>query len=333
MCAPSDPDFLAWLRSVPSNRVIRCRAGEGGSRVYLIQATQSLDFPVPLVAGDDALLRVFVTTESDEDVAMPSVRAVFYHGGSDVHTVDIQDSGFPIPKEIDEGDLSASANARIPGSIVMAGLEMVIEIDPDGELDPSLGISERLPPMGMMSVDVSSMSSFELTVVPFLWKENPDRSILAQVEGLTAESEMFRLTRDLLPVGEFNLEIREPVWTPVEPVFANGFSVRSITKMIRTMDGATGHYMGVLIDGGGVAELPGTVIVSNLYPGTIAHELGHNLNLYHAPCGGAGGPDRDYPYPDGSIGAWGYDLLNESLVNPHDAWDLMSYCGPYWISE
>ncbi len=36
----------------------------------------------------------------------------------------------------------------------------------------------------------------------------------------------------------------------------------------------------------------------------VAHEVGHNLDLRHAPCGGAGGPDPTFPYPDGSIGMW-----------------------------
>ena len=42
--------------------------------------------------------------------------------------------------------------------------------------------------------------------------------------------------------------------------------------------------------------------------------------------------DPDYPYPDGSIGVWGYDLVNEELVSP-DTPDLMSYCHPQWISD
>ena len=331
LCAPDVGEFHTWLRTIANSRVAHCDRNVSGSRFYLTQATQSFDYPVPLIAGEDALLRVFVTSESE--ATMPVVRATFYQDGSQVHTDEISGSGILIPRQIDEGVLTASANTRIPGSVIMPGLEMVIEIDPDGELDPSLGISERLPPTGRISMDVYFMPPFKLTIVPFQWTENPDGDLLARVESLSAESEMFRYTRDLLPVGEFDLDIREPVWTSVEPVLSNGFHIRNETKVIRVMDGASGHYMGVLSGGGGVAELPGKVIASGLFPGGIAHELGHNLNLYHAPCGDAGGPDPDYPYPDGSIGAWGYDLLNETLVSPNDAWDLMSYCGPYWISD
>ncbi len=64
----------------------------------------------------------------------------------------------------------------------------------------------------------------------------------------------------------------------------------------------------------------------------IAHELGHNLSLYHAPGCNAGGPDPGFPTEDGSIGGWGYDFTTGTLVTPV-TWDLMSYCHPQWISE
>ena len=58
---------------------------------------------------------------------------------------------------------------------------------------------------------------FDLTLVPFLWEENPDRSVLTQTEGLSSESDLFRLTRDILPVREFRLKVHEPVMTSVDP--------------------------------------------------------------------------------------------------------------------
>ena len=143
LCAPDDAEFREWLRATGTSRVARCLADGGNTTAYLIQATQSLDYPVPLVAGEDALLRVFITSGSDIDAAMPSVRAIFYQGGTDVHAEDIPRTGNPIPSKIDEGDLSKSANARIPGWVMEPGLEMVLEIDPDRQLDPALGISGR----------------------------------------------------------------------------------------------------------------------------------------------------------------------------------------------
>jgi hypothetical protein len=63
-----------------------------------------------------------------------------------------------------------------------------------------------------------------------------------------------------------------------------------------------------------------------------AHEWGHNWGRQHAPCGGAGNPDGNYPYTGGEIGVIGYDLANDEL-KPADSHDLMGYCSNEWISD
>ncbi len=335
LCISPDTEYRVWLKSIPNSRVLSCRIAEGRSRAYLTQATQSLDFPVALVAGEDALLRVFVVTDMDVDVPLPPVRAEFYQNGTEVYAVDIPSFGAIIPRQIQEVDLSVTANARIPGSVLTPGLEMVIEIDPDGELDPALGISSRLPPEGRMSVDVERLPPFDLTVVPFQWTQNPNESYLSQINGLSAESDELRLTRDLLPIGDFSLNVYEPQWISVAPKFENAGLLFRLIDIIRTMEGSSGYFLGIFDgSGGGIAQLSGKLSVSTLALGgeVIAHELGHNLSLRHTVCGNAGRPDPDFPYQGGAIGAWGYDLLNDVLVSP-GATDLMGYCRDRWISD
>jgi hypothetical protein len=63
-----------------------------------------------------------------------------------------------------------------------------------------------------------------------------------------------------------------------------------------------------------------------------AHEWGHNWGRQHAPCGGAGNPDANYPYTGGEIGVIGYDLAND-MLKPADSHDLMGYCANEWISD
>ncbi len=331
LCAPPDAEIQAWVQEIPERRVSAC-VPVNVPPAYLTQATQSLRNPVPLVAGDPALLRVFVTAAADVDATMPQVLATFYQNDAVVYTADIPAQATRVPDEPGEGDLSASANEEIPGSVVQPGLEMVVEIDPDGELDPASGIGRRIPPTGRLAMNVKEVPRFDLTMVPFLWLENPDRSVLAATENLTADDDLFRMTRDILPVGDFQLDIREPVWTSVEPVVENATALINEVIVIRVMDGTGGHFMGILNTSGGLAAYPGHESVSPLDARVIAHELGHNVNLRHAPCGDPDGVDPDYPYGDGSIGAWGHDIQSSTLVGP-ETFDLMSYCQPGWISD
>lgn len=296
------------------------------------QAAQSITHPVPLVAGESALLRVFVPAPTGADVSMPSVRATFYQGDQSIHEVEILQSTTSLLSRIEEGDLMYSANVEIPGSIVMPGVEMVVEIDPEKLLETPLGMADRIPVTGRIPLNVRYVPPLNLTLVPFLWVESPDLGLLTDTAGLTAEDEMFWQTRNLLPVAEFEVNVREHVWTSTDPFIFNSSEILLETVAIRAVDGSSDHYMGIIRAGGGQAELPGTSSVSVLNAEIIAHELGHNFGLFHAPCGGAFGPDRNYPYRDGSIGSWGFDSRSGMLVSPKTA-DLMSYCEPQWISD
>ena len=337
LCAPADPTLLDWLEGVTRQRVALCGRG-GDAAAYLTQVVQSREFPVPLVAGEPALLRVFVTAERVTNAGMPPVRATFYRDGAMIHEADIPAKSDPIPAAIDESSLSKSVNAEIPGWVIQPGLEVVIEPDPDGTLDPALGVAGRIPATGRMAVDVHAMPVFELTLVPFLWEESPDASILEITAAMAGDPEGHELledTRLLLPVAAMDVKAHESVATPTN----NGFAIMEQTEMIRVAEGGRGHYLGVMAGPTGPGRLLGVAngigswsSFSVLDSETIAHEFGHNRNLYHAPCGGAGGPDRYYPYGSGNIGAWGYDSRTGDLVPP-DQPDLMSYCDPYWISD
>ena len=115
LCVPRERAFEEWLAAILRRRIPLC--GEPPA-AYLVQAVQSRTYPVPLVAGEDALLRVFVTAAMETAEGIPEVRARFYLNGSERHVANIPGSSVPIPTEIDEGDLLKSANAEIPGGIV-----------------------------------------------------------------------------------------------------------------------------------------------------------------------------------------------------------------------
>ncbi|MCY3944281.1 MAG: Ig-like domain-containing protein [Gemmatimonadetes bacterium] len=337
LCAPVEPRFQAWLRRVHKRRIHSCERA-GASMAYLAQAVQSREHPVPLVADEDALLRVFVTAASPTTATLPPVRARFFLHGSERHVVNVPATTTPIPTEVLEGDLGASANAEVPGEIVQPGLEMVIEIDPDGTLDPGLGVTKRIPKTGRTAIDVQKMPVLALTVIPFLWSGAPDSAIVEAASAMAADPQGHELlweTRTLLPIGDLDVTAHAPVLTSTNDVGA----LIDETEAIRALEGGSSHYMGVMsgevAEGTlGIAATPGRVSASVMDPVVIAHELGHNLSLLHAPCGGAADPDPSFPYSGGSTGAWGYDTREGgSLIDPDGHKDIMSYCGPEWISD
>ena len=336
VCAPDEPELLLWLESIPRRRVSSCH----DVAAYLVQAVQSRRFPVPLVAGEDALLRVFPTAGRTTDAGIPKVRASFYLDGTETHTVEIPGKSTPIPTAIDEGSLLKSANAEIPGRLVQPGLEMVIEIDPEGTLDPELGVTRRIPDDGRVAIRVEAMQPLEFMLLPFLWSEDPDSAILEVVEEMAGNPETHELlapTRARLPVAELTAEVHEPVWTSTNEV---GQLYRE-TETIRLMErggpliGLT-RYMGMMsgaVEGGTGESYRGGrhgFVVPDAY--AFARQVGHLFNLGSAPCDEED-PDPYYPHEDGSTGAWGYDSGAGELVSPSTP-DLMSSCGSVrWIGD
>ena len=171
-----------------------------------------------------------------------------------------------------------------------------------------------------------------LTLLPFVWTENNDQAAVTLVRDIHPGHEILWQTNNLLPVGD--IEITKHGTVTIDS--NNAFAVLNEVTRIRAIEEGAGHWMGLLPEpegAGGVAYIGGKTSMSQLTESTIAHELGHNFNLFHADCGGAAGPDPTFPWPNGSIGAWGYDPRDGGSLVPPDWADMMSYCPPEWISD
>jgi hypothetical protein len=77
---------------------------------------------------------------------------------------------------------------------------------------------------------------------------------------------------------------------------------------------------------------------------TFVHEMGHAQGRRHVRCTGKeGSPDPDYPYPNGNIGVWGYNIvlpdatmpwLSGRTYDPETTFDYMGYCtGSHHVSD
>ena len=334
LCAPVDRDFQTWIRGVTRHVLPRCLDDTGPTTVYLTQAVQSRSLPVPLVADRGAWLRVFVTAPDSTSELIPPVRATFYADGIEPYAVMIPAGTEVIPTTVQEGRASASANAYIPGEIIQPGLELVVEIDPEGTLDPTLGVGGRIPERGRLALDVQEVPVLHLTLIPFLWSEAPDERIVETIDAMAANPEYHPLlwrTRTLLPVAGLEVTAHEPVVSSSN----HDLELFAQTEAIRLMEGENGHHVGMMsgpMGGhGGRGALPGRVSVARPIDTVIAHELGHNMNLMHAPCGDPTVVDPSYPHANGVIGVWGYTPAGS--VRKPSYYDLMAYCYPHWISD
>ena len=333
LCAPDDPEFRAWLGTLANQRVALCE--DEVSPAYLTQAVQSFRFPVPLVADRSALLRVFLTAPGGESVDFPPVRARLYLDDEEVHAVDIPGPARTVPHRVEEGSLDGSANVAIPAAVVQPGLELVVEVDPDETLGHGHGIARRIPETGRKAIDTRTLPPLNLTYLPVVRAAVPSDDFLSRVRDLTEDDPLFWPAREWLPIAGFTVEVRQPVYTTAQ----TSSELMAEIEAIRVLEGETGYYMGglprYLVDDlriGGRGFIGGRTSISSLDSTTVAHELGHNMSLRHAPCGGAPGPDPAFPARGGTIGAWGFNSSDSSLVGPHFP-DLMSYCRPRWISD
>ncbi len=240
---------------------------------------------------------------------------------------------------VDESDLKWSHNVEVPGSLIRPGVRMVVELDPEGVVPLAPGSRVRYPEEGSAELPVVKPQLFRQIFVPTLWIRAPDHSVFDWLAGMDPDGWQMRFTRNLLPVSEMEVEVRDTFWTNADLRTAAGWSQWfGEIGVLHIQEGRRGYYYGVV--GAGPAEWGG--LAGRAVPWSVGlpddriytHELGHNMNLGHAPCGGAWSPDPNYPYRRGSIGIWGYDTETGALVAPGEYSDIMGYCRVrFWISD
>jgi len=310
--------------------------------VYINQRVQRLEGDVPLVADVDGYLRVFVVA-NESNTASPDVRVEFYLGGGLAHSETISAPGGSVPQTVNEGTLGSSWNVRVDGSLIQPGLELKVVLDPSDEVSESVESDNDWPAGGgVEELDVRDTPTFEVTFVPIHQTVN---GRVGDVDAGNA-SNFLEETLAMLPFADADFDIRAEYSTDLGPVEAGGANwgaVLSELNALRSADGSSRFYYGVLnvSYGGGTAGIGYVgwppVALGWDKPGSAgsiaAHEWGHNLGRRHSPGCGAGSPDASYPHAGGGIGHWGLEVPTLSVKSPSSYRDFMSYCGPEWISD
>ncbi len=335
LCASNDAQMEAWLSQLIGKTVVNCDAPELGA--YITQAVQSLELPVTLISNQAGMLRVFPTASQTNTTRIPSAQAEFYVDDQLVHSISTPSKPGPIPTEVDQSSLDSTINVLVPAEVVRPGLEVIVVIDPENELDQSLQVVKRIPEEGRQSINVRNMPLLDITFIPFVHTKSPDTLVVEVVSEMAADPmnhPMLDMTRTLMPIDQ----IKVTAYSKVETSSNDANDLLGQVAGIQAIEGGNSYFMGLLssdpANAAGIAVIGSKISFSALDEEVIAHELGHNLLLNHAPCGGAADPDPAYPYENANLGAWGFNFADGGTILHKDkVKDLMSYCGPAWISD
>jgi hypothetical protein len=234
---------------------------------------------------------------------------------------------------VDQGDLDLSYDALIPGEVIAPGVTFHVEVDPDGTIPAAAGSVLRFPAAGEFAQEVREVAPFGLRMVPVNHARDSEMT-----QGLARE--VTRFASDVFPLAGFDVDVRTPYTTDSDLSGREGWSDLIFEiLLLRLDDGSDRYYYGGFrrFSVGGLLGL-GYVgypvsIGDEAQASTIAHEIGHNLSLRHAPCGGPEGVDPAYPHAGGDVGIYGYDRSSGRVTVPGEMVDLMTYCTPDWISD
>lgn len=307
---------------------------------------------VPIVAGRDALVRVFAEPSAGYDGAPVTAR---------LHL-----STAAAPREVsavvgaaDEAALGSTLNFEVPGSEIATDTTIRVELLQPPAASGGDNPGARWPASGESKLGAGSDGpAFQLVIVPVQYDADgshrlPDTS----PAKLQKYKEAFLST---YPVRDVQITLH-PVFPYAGTVWSFGLgwgALQTAMEQLRVDEGAKPevYYYGVFVPTStfgsycigtcttglgtiGTVDSPETHAAIGLgYPdddwvGTAIHEIGHAHGRTHAPCGGAKGTDPDYPYDAAGSGVWGYDLVKKALVSPDTGKDMMGYCDPYWISD
>ena len=314
--------------------------------------------PAPVVAGKEAIMRVYVSPDSS------------FQSRSIIARLSLQTAGVDIPDEEISMQVAGSSmdstggstfNFMIPARILTGSLNYSVELF-EASADADYGsahVNARWPAEGKVRVAEQVAQTLKVVLVPVQYNADgsgrvPDTSA-PQIE---IYKEMFEA---LYPSSVIELTVRAAVnWSSEISARGDGWgSLLNGLQNLRYQDNADdqAYYYGVFTPASSYYNYCNRGCVAGLstlatdyryasmrtsiglgYTGveaadTMVHEIGHAHGRQHAPCGlGGQSSDNAYPNNNGNLDQWGFDMRSTNLLSPSSYKDMMSYCSPIWVS-
>lgn len=314
--------------------------------------------PAPVVAGKDAIMRVYVSPDSSFEPREIVARLSLQTAGTDIPDEEIS---MNVTGSSSDSAGGSTFNFMLPSRILTGSLNYSIELY-EASADADYGnahVNATWPAEGKARVGEENPQTLKIVLVPVQYSADgsgrePDTSA-PQVE---IYRDMFEA---LYPTSNIELTVRASVnWNSEISAFGQGWGdLLSGLQNLRYQDNADdqAYYYGVFAPAssyynycnrGCVAGLS-TLATDYRYPSmrtsiglgysgeeaadTMVHEIGHAHGREHAPCGlGGQSSDNGYPNTNANLDQWGFDMRSTDLLSPSSYKDMMSYCSPIWIS-
>ncbi|GLH72764.1 hypothetical protein GETHLI_12660 [Geothrix limicola] len=333
--------------------------------VILSQGTQNPQGDVPLVQNRSTLLRAVVRANGTNSLK-PQVKFTLKDGKGNLLLEQVVDAPqWDVPETVDFADVNATWNLRVPANLMAADTTLLVTLDPSGSI-PAVDPGHRTwpadgQPLALAPKDTKTFSAY---FVPVQYTHKADGKTYTGILGDTQVNHSLAdyttgISRVWPLPDALDVQSHDVFVSAADPGanYESGTWEQVLTELLalRVAEKHPERYYYGIIDpwfwsgGTGMAFLASPVAMGtdwdyrpggstfNYLAGTVDHELGHSLSRRHSPCGGAGSPDPDYPYADGSIGVPGYDLWAQAgqpvNYDPSNTADVMAYCGYTWVSD
>lgn len=328
-----------------------------GTKVQLVKDGALAKSSTAIVAGRPGLVRVYV--KPDDTTPREVTAELRVEAGDKKHPL-VRETK-TISKASTDEDTKSTFNLEVPAAYLTSDATFSVALTAEGGAAADASESPaRFPADGaQQALSVKAAGKLKVVVVPVKYDVDGSGRMPDVSEAQMSLYKQTMMAR--YPVTDVEISVRAPVsWTRTIAPNGSGFSqiLSSITSL-RGQDAAAKdvYYYGVfapaasfnsycqggcvtglstVVESVQVASMRASVGVGFSGPdaaNTMAHEVGHAHGREHAPCGGTRGSDPDFPYTDGSIGNWGYDIVTKKLYSPTKSFDMMGYCPNEWVSD